>query len=165
MKENSGWFKKGVYYPARARAGFKKGNYRGRTRDDWSAKFEELMTQKKLTRRVYAKVTKTHLEIQEKIRENAEALLNELLRLALDGDTSEPTKLNAIQQLMDRGYGKATQTTVNANLNADTKVKDIAANDLERRIEQTLERIEGTAGGVQEKAEGTERSVDLRKLN
>jgi recombinational DNA repair protein RecT len=160
---NSGQFKKGVYYPCRKKGQFKAGNYGGYpSKEEWSRTFEERMAQKRLQKRVYAKVTKTHLEVQEMIREQAETLITTLLELATDG--TENAKLNAIQQLMDRGYGKATQTTVNTSLDA-TRLKDVSANDLGKRIEQTLERIEGATGGVPEETESTERSVDIRKLN
>ena len=121
--------------------------------------------QKRLQKRVYAKVTKTHLEIQERIRAKADALLDVLEELALSDTSSENARLAAVQQLMDRAYGKATQTNVNANLDSDAKPKDISTRELDKRIEETLERVERVTGGVQEEAESPERSIDIRKYN
>lgn len=167
-KPNSGQFQKGKFYPCRVATQFKKGNFQGFTPEEWERTFEERMAQKKLQKRVYAKVTKTHLEIQQYIRERAERYLAELDRIATSEETSGNEKLAAIQQLMDRGYGKATQTTVNSNLDGDAKPKELSTDELLRRVDEAIQRAEktqGLASGVGKEAEGTEGPADLRKYH
>jgi len=163
---NDTQFKKGVYDPRRDKGQFKKGNWQGKaSQEEWINTKDERMAQKELTKRVYTMITKTHLEMTQRAREKAEKLIELLETIAFSDDSSENAKLAAAQQLLDRAYGKSTQMNVNSNMDAGGRPKDISARDLDRRIDETIRRVEGTPERVQEEAAGPEGPPDLRKYN
>lgn len=84
----------------------------------------------------------------------------------MDSETSADTaKLQAANAVLDRAFGKATQTNVNTNVNADGKPSEIDYRELNTRIDNALKRIEEATGGTEQAPTGEDGHPDLRKLN
>jgi hypothetical protein len=78
-------------------------------------------------------------------------------------DSADSAKLQAIQMLWDRGYGKPAATTVNINQNMDAKPSQLDAESLDKRIADTLNRVEKLTRESSE--DGDKRPTDIRKYN
>jgi hypothetical protein len=119
----------------------------------WSEEVHKAMESRKLT---------------EICRETAEEVMD-VVKTILHSDTSADTaKLTAAQMILDRAYGKATQTQVNAQVNADGKTTEIDDSELQRRISDALEAVNRVAASGTRKTEegsGEKRPLNLRKFN
>ncbi len=102
-------------------------------------------------------------EIQEIARMAAGDAMECLKNIITDGESRTSDKLTAISLLLDRAYGKATQTNVNANVDANGKEADVSTAELQRRIDTALNRIEAVTGGTGQAGTSEDRSVDLRE--
>jgi len=104
-------------------------------------------------------------EIQDMARMAAEEAMLCLQAIMLSPDTRPSDKISAINTILDRAYGKATQTNVNANVDANGKEADISAAELQRRVEKALNRIETIAGGDGEARASQDRPPDVREYD
>jgi hypothetical protein len=104
-------------------------------------------------------------EIQEMARMTAESAMICLQQLIESPETRPSDKISAISLLLDRAYGKATQTNVNTNIDANGKEADVSATELDRRIKTALDRVEAITGGAGETPASTERPADVRELD
>lgn len=100
-------------------------------------------------------------EIQDMARMAAAEAMDCLIAIMKDPDSRPNDRLNAVNILLDRAYGKATQTNVNANVDANGKESDISTAELQRRVEAALNRIEAVAGGTGEEGESQDRPADV----
>lgn len=165
-RPGSGRFKHGVYHPERVATQFKRGSYNGYPSYEAYLEAKERNKVKiKDEKRAYRRAARTHLEIQEKVREHAEEAINVLVEIMRSGESLETTKLQAIQMLLDRGYGKASQTNINANLDADAKPSQISTTDLTKRINEAIERVERVTSGIGEAEASADKPIDIRKYN
>lgn len=106
-----------------------------------------------------------HKELTEICRMEARPAI-EALRDIINSETAaDSAKIQAIGILMDRAYGKATQTNVNAQVNADGKPTEIDDRELNNRIEAAIKRIEAVTARAPTEVGGEEQPTDLRKLN
>jgi len=104
-------------------------------------------------------------ELVNAARRRAEKALK-VLDDVIDSETSADTaKLAAAKEILDRAFGKPTQTNVNANVNADGKTSEIDNRELDQRLDQLVRRVEAASGREEEAPASQERSADLRKLN
>lgn len=104
-------------------------------------------------------------EIKELCAKQAPLAIKVFRKILLDEQSTDMAKIAAGLALFDRGYGKPTQTTVNAQVNADGAPSEIDDKELAERIDAALRRIENIAGGKAEPAPSPQRPADLRKLN
>lgn len=109
-------------------------------------------------------VAKEAREIQEMARMAADKAMECLVGMIDDPDTRSSDKISAINILLDRAYGKATQTNVNTNIDAG-KEADVSEAELNRRIKAALTRVEAITGGAGEAQQSEERPVDVRELD
>lgn len=80
-------------------------------------------------------------------------------------EAADTAKIQAANAIMDRAYGKATQTSVNTQVNADGRTTEIDDKELNRRINEAVQRVEAVTRGEAEAAASADRPNDLRKLN
>ena len=111
---------------------------------------------------------KRHMEarkLTELCRKDAEEVYGEVKKILMSDTSADTAKLTAAQMILDRAYGKATQTQVNAQVNADGKTSEIDDSELTRRINDAVKRVEDVTKGTGEAVASAERPADLRKLN
>lgn len=111
------------------------------------------------------KATLDFREIQEMARKSVPDAIRELTRIIGDEQSSDMAKIAAYHALADRGYGKSTQTNINANIDPDAKPSTVNAAELDARIAEALQRIERITGRAREKIESPQQSSDIRKYN
>ena len=103
-------------------------------------------------------------ELQQIARENATLAMNTLVEISGNGRAPEANRIAASVAILDRAYGKASQTSINANI-TNGKKSDLDGTELDKRINQALKRAEELTKRAPKKAEGEERPTDLRKYN
>lgn len=151
---------------ARYRGGFQVGqraNPYGR-HGFKAAKVEKKMEKRKRTEEGES-IVKEAKEIQEIARRMVPDALDALGKIVKSEVSSDMAKIAAYHALADRGYGRPTQTNINANIDADAKPNVVDGNELDKRITETLQRIESITSRERETLDSQERPADLRKLN
>lgn len=109
-------------------------------------------------------VAKEAREIQQKARQYAEPILDRLAEIA-QNSFNENAAIAAANSIIDRAYGKANQTNINATLDANGKAADVSAKELDARIERALKRVAALTAGKGEPVKGEDGSADVRKLD
>lgn len=113
----------------------------------------------------------TGAEIQAEARRYAVDALKALQEIVRSPISADVARISAAQTLLDRGYGRPTQTNVNATVNTDGKPQEITDQELNRRIEESLRAVEditraaGTPKRKREKIQSEDRPADIRKLH
>lgn len=110
-------------------------------------------------------IVKESREIQELARKHVPAAIERVAKILSDENSSDMAAIAAYHALADRGYGKPTQTNVNANMDMDAKPSEIASNDLDKRITEALERIERVTKRERETLESEVTPPNLRELH
>jgi hypothetical protein len=126
------------------------------------AKIQKAIKRKRV--RLHETVAKEAREIQELARRHAQAAMKRMAEIA-ETSHNEAAAIAAAGLLLDRAYGKANQTNINANLDANGKSTDISQKELDTRIETALKRIDALTGGTAKTPARQEPSADLRKLD
>ncbi len=175
-QESFHFFKDGNTYAARANMSpesdqrrmqglFKAwGNKVRRQRgEDFVTAREESAGGRRLRRRLRESVAKEIREIQEIGRRHAESAMRRLAEIVENPESQDTAAIAAAQVLLDRTYGKASQTNINANLDANGKPTDVTSKELDTRIAKALKRVEDITGGATQAAKSQERPADLRK--
>lgn len=104
-------------------------------------------------------------ELMERARQLADKAM-QVYEDIMDSDTAADTaKIAAANAVIDRGFGKATQTNVTAQVNADGKPSEIDDRELAARIEDAVERVRRVTTRAEQEAAGAERPADIRKFN
>jgi hypothetical protein len=101
-------------------------------------------------------------QLQNKARGMAMQALDEVSRIITDPNAQHAVKIQAAALLWDRAYGKASQVNINASIDPDAKAKDLTPEQLAKRIEATLKRVEEVTGRVPETPESEEQPPDIR---
>jgi hypothetical protein len=114
--------------------------------------------------RLQETVAKEAREIQEIARKNAAAAMRRMAQIAQTSH-NETAAIAATMLIMDRAYGKATQTNINANLDANGKTTDISQKELDTRIDTALKRIDSLTRGAPKAPKSKAPPIDLRKLD
>lgn len=104
-------------------------------------------------------------ELQEMARVNATRAMRNLIDIMSNPRSPEAARIAAAAIVLDRGYGKASQTNINANVNANGKENEIDSSTLDDRIGRALKRVEELTGGARKAAAGKKRSSDVRKYH
>lgn len=103
-------------------------------------------------------------ELQELARQNARGALETLVEISTNKRAPEAARIAASVSVLDRGYGKASNTTITANV-SNGKAADLTGDELDRRVKQALKRVEDLTRRTPQKTAGTKRPSDLHKLN
>lgn len=103
-------------------------------------------------------------ELQELARQSARGALETLVEISGNKRAPEAARIAASVSVLDRGYGKASNTTITANV-SNGKAADLTGDELDRRVKQALKRVEDLTRRTPQKAEGPRKPSDLRKLN
>ena len=109
--------------------------------------------------------TATAAEIQERARKAGIYAIKAMEEIVKNPISTDVARISAANTLLDRGYGKAVQATVNTQVNPDGAPTEISQQELDRRIKETITRIEGLTTRKRETLKSEERPVDIRKLN
>lgn len=103
-------------------------------------------------------------ELQALARENATAAMLTLIEISTNKRAPEATRIAASAVILDRGYGKTSQTTITASIN-NGKADILDSADLDRRIGRALKRVEDLTNRAPKAGTGQKRPIDLRKYN
>lgn len=103
-------------------------------------------------------------ELQQLARENATAAMQTLIEIAKNKRAPEATRIAASSVILDRGYGKASQTSITANI-TNGKAGDLTPDELDKRINRALHRVEELTTRKTEARAGQKRPADIRQLN
>lgn len=101
-------------------------------------------------------------EVQEMARKNAKRAMERLAEIS-DTSDNESMAIAASSVILDRAYGKSSQTNINANVNADGKPSEIDGKELAKRIDNAIKRVETIAGGAPKAGKSKERPADIRQ--
>lgn len=142
-----------------------KGRYRLGVRVSWREKAmkRNLKRKRLVLKEVRAKALEAH-ELQQLARENATLAMKTLIEIAGSSRAPEANRIAASNGILDRAYGKASQTSITANV-SNTKASEISGDELEKRTRAALRRIEDITNRAPKKTESPARPADVRKLN
>lgn len=103
-------------------------------------------------------------ELQQIARQNATLAMNTLVEISGNKRAPEATRIAASSVILDRAYGKASQTSITANV-TNGKASDLDSTELDKRIDRALKRVEDITNRAPKAGAGKKRPADLRKLN
>jgi hypothetical protein len=109
-------------------------------------------------------VAREQREIQEIARKGADAVMKRMFEIATES-MNETAAIAAGNVLLERAYGKANQTNINATIDANGKATDVSQKELDTRVAKVVERIEALTGGAAKAATSKDGSADVRKLD
>ncbi len=121
-------------------------------------------------KRVRLAVTKHKLraleahELQLIARESAEDAMATLKEICKNKRAPEATRIAASAVILDRGYGKASQTSITANI-TNGKARDITADELDKRATAALKRVEELTKRAPKAGASPKRPADFHKYN
>lgn len=122
------------------------------------------MKRKRLALKEKKKVALEAHELQQIARENATLAMNTLVEISRNIRAPEATRIAASSVILDRAYGKASQTTISASVTSG-KASEIGPEELDNRIKRALKRVEDLTARAPATPPSKKRSADLRKLN
>jgi hypothetical protein len=108
-------------------------------------------------------VAKEVRDIQNLARKFALAGIEEAAKIAGSPSSKDSDKLAAINLLLDRAFGKATQTSINAVLDANGKPSEVTGKELDERIAEALKRVEDLTGRTPKTPKSEKRLDDIRE--
>lgn len=103
-------------------------------------------------------------EVQQIARENASLAMKTLSDIASNKRAPESSRIAASTVILDRAYGKASQTSITANV-TNGKESEIDSTELDKRIKQALKRVEDLTNRAPKKRARPNGSSDLRKYH
>lgn len=103
-------------------------------------------------------------ELQQIARENATLAMRTLVEIAKSTRAPEATRIAASSVILDRAYGKASQTSITANV-TNGKADEVTADELDKRTRQALKRIEDITNRTRKAPASQKRLINLRKYN
>jgi len=103
-------------------------------------------------------------ELQMLARENATAAMQTLIEISKNKRAPEATRIAASAVILDRGYGKASQTSITANV-TNGKASDITSDELDKRVNSALKRVEALTSRTPKAGTSKKGPTDLRKYN
>lgn len=102
-------------------------------------------------------------EIQLEARRHTAEILEDMVEIAHNKTVVESARIQAAHFVYDRAYGKAAQTNINANVNANGKPSEIGQSELLKRIEAVIKRVAELEGGTSAPPTSEERPADVRE--
>lgn len=103
-------------------------------------------------------------ELQQIARENATLAMNTLVEISGNPRAPEATRIAASSVILDRAYGKASQTSITANI-GNGKTNELSADELDKRVERALKRVEDITNRTPKAQPRKKRPVNLRLYN
>jgi hypothetical protein len=103
-------------------------------------------------------------EIQRIARESATLAMQTLREISANKRAPESSRIAASAVILDRAYGKASQTSITANV-TDGKTHNLTGDELNKRIDSTLKRVENLTSRAPKAAASKKRPADLRKYH
>jgi hypothetical protein len=131
---------------------------------DHKAYRPEAMKRTRLTINIHKMRALEAHELQKIARESAEDAMSTLKEICKNKRAPEATRIAASSVILDRGYGKASQTSITANV-SNGKARDITAEELDKRTTAALQRVEELTNRAPKERKSTERPAHLHKLN
>ncbi len=113
--------------------------------------------------RLRENIVKEVREIQEMARKMASTAMRVMEEIMCNEEAPEAARIAAGQVILERGYGKATQTSINAVIDSNGKPSEVTARELDTRVAEALKRVENLTGGAPEAADSKEQPADIRK--
>lgn len=104
-------------------------------------------------------------ELQQIARENATLAMETLAEISGNKRAPESSRIAASAVILDRAYGKASQTSITANVTSNGKKSDLDQSELDKRIGSALKRVEELTNRTPKARPSTKRPVDIRKFN
>lgn len=99
-------------------------------------------------------------DIQNLARQHAiEAV--EILADIMQNSAQDSARIAATQVILERAYGKATQTSINANIDANGRPTEVTSKELDTRIAETLKRVESLTGRTPKEEASEGQPADL----
>lgn len=99
-------------------------------------------------------------EIQSLARSYAVQAMEKLADI-VENSAQDSSVIAAAQVIFERAYGKATQTSINANIDANGKPTEVTSKELDTRIAETLKRVESLTGRAAEAETSEVRPPDV----
>jgi len=134
-----------------------RSRYRLGKRISWR---EAAMERKRLKLKLDKSVSLEAHELQELARQNATLAMNTLIEISKNKRAPEATRIAASAVILDRGYGKASQTSITANV-GNGKNSDLTADELDKRVSKALQRVEELTNRAPEKRPSKKRPSHL----
>lgn len=103
-------------------------------------------------------------ELQQLARESAKLAMETLIEISGNKRAPEANRIAASAVILDRAYGKASQTSITANV-SNGKTKDLDSTELDTRINRALKRVEELTNRAPKAGPSQKRPADLRKYN
>lgn len=125
---------------------------------------EEAMKRKRVKLQEKKAIALEAHELQQIARENATLAMQTLVEISGNKRAPEATRIAASSVILDRAYGKASQTTISANV-TNGKKSDLDSTELDKRINQALKRAEELTKRAPKERKSEEGPSDLRKYN
>lgn len=110
-----------------------------------------------------AKALEAH-ELQQMARESATSVMDTLIEIAANKRAPEATRIAAANSVLDRAYGKASQTSITASV-TNGKATEIDSTELDKRIGNALKRVEELTNRKAKAGSGKKRPANLREYN
>lgn len=114
--------------------------------------------------KLHMTVAKEAREIQDTARRHAAAAMTRLATI-METSVNEAASIAAATVILDRAYGKANQTNINATVDANGKATEVSSKELDTRIEQALKRVEAITGRAPKAPPSKDEPTDVRKLD
>jgi uncharacterized membrane protein YccC len=108
-------------------------------------------------------VAKEAREIQEMARKSAAQAMDVAREILANPLERASDRLAAGNFITERAYGKATQTNVNAQVDANGDTKAVSAKELDQRIEKAIRGVEELTGRTGKPDPSSQRPVNVRK--
>lgn len=103
-------------------------------------------------------------EVQQVARENASLAMKTLAEISGNKRAPESSRIAASSVILDRAYGKASQTSITASV-SNGKESEIDSVELDKRIKQALKRVEDLTNRAPKAGTGKDRPARVLSRN
>lgn len=125
---------------------------------------EEGMKRKRIRLKLKKAIALEAHELQQIARENATMAMQTLAEISGNKRAPEATRIAASAVILDRAYGKASQTSITASVTSG-KANEVTGEELAKRIDTALKRVESVTKRTPKAPESQNGPTDLRKYN
>lgn len=110
-------------------------------------------------------IAKEAREIQELARTHASQAMKRMAEIINDPSSPDNIAVAAAEVIFNRAYGKPNQTNTNLNVDANGKSAEVSGPELNKRIEEALERVKAITERAAKAPAGKKQPAHLRKLD
>lgn len=133
----------------------------GKVLKAWRSK---AMKRKRLKMKIKKAIALEAHELQQMARENATLAMRTLISISENPRAPEATRIAASSVILDRAYGKASQTSITASV-TNGKADTIDGSELDKRVARALKRVEELTDRTPKAPASQKRLADIRKYN